>query len=650
MTAVMLLGAGVIAALFAQSVERPATATPIRVGQDGGSGRDVATFDDALRVARTLRADRPDRPVFIDLPAGTWRPAVPIRIGTDDSGTPASPLVVRGAPDGTTTLSGAVVLDRAPTGTRQRFDLRKTGAAMPPVVDHRFGTDGEPWFPLLYQGDRALPVASWPQDGYAPGWQIRADGTGYIASAPRAAPAMTGNDMLLSGFIAADWAFEAFSARAGAAGPLVSQQRSALPIGPAPRLRAMNVPGALATGLFVYAPAEKVVTVMAARRDAPLEAASLSTVLQVDAAHDIVFERIAIEKSAATTVIFDHARNITLRDCFVGHAGSAAIEVRDGQNVRIDSCVIRDTGSFGVRMTGGDRRTLTGAGNRLTNSIVEDVGRDQRASPGVQLWGVGGTIANTLFGHMPHSAITLQGNDHRIHANEIAGAVCETGDSGAIYMGRDWTQRGMILDGNYIHDIGAGTRTGPVMGIYLDDQFSGASIRDNIFFRIQHGVLIGGGRDTTIQGNLFAMMGSSALYLDQRGLDVQRDFVAPGGALRVLLDQQPYREPIWRKRYPTLATVLDNQPGAPVGNTAGGNRYIQSARLWASPATLTLAGTDEVTASPDRPALTVIDRTTGDDRLAVLRRFLPRDMTVTPGPLKRPFYASRARMTKSCTP
>jgi hypothetical protein len=42
--------------------------------------------------------------------------------------------------------------------------------------------------------------------------------------------------------------------------------------------------------------------------------------------------------------------------------------------------------------------------------------------------------------------------------------------------------------------------------------------------------------------------------------------VAPGGFLREGLAKVPYRQAPYTERYPSLATILEDQPGAPVNN------------------------------------------------------------------------------------
>src|SRR4051812_7781241 len=53
----------------------------------------------------------------------------------------------------------------------------------------------------------------------------------------------------------------------------------------------------------------------------------------------------------------------------------------------------------------------------------------------------------------PHAAMIVSGNDHLIELNDISRVCRETRDTGSIYMGRDWTQRGHTIRWNYIHHV-----------------------------------------------------------------------------------------------------------------------------------------------------------------------------------------------------
>jgi len=105
-----------------------------------------------------------------------------------------------------------------------------------------------------------------------------------------------------------------------------------------------------------------------------------------------------------------------------------------------------DTGTAGLRMSGGDRRTLTPCGHEAVNNHIHHVSRRQRTRAyHVHLGGVGVRLANNLLHDGPHQAIGLTGNDHLIELNEIHHVGMDSDDFGAFYMGRNPSERGSVL-------------------------------------------------------------------------------------------------------------------------------------------------------------------------------------------------------------
>jgi hypothetical protein len=89
---------------------------------------------------------------------------------------------------------------------------------------------------------------------------------------------------------------------------------------------------------------------------------------------------------------------------------------------------------------------------------------------------------------------------------------------------------------------------------------------------VDHGVVIGGGRDNTVQNNIFAGCTNYAVHVDQRGLGWESSDVTNTndwlyGELRVL----PYQVPPWCAEYPGLVSILTNNIGAALGNIIQNN-------------------------------------------------------------------------------
>ena len=85
--------------------------------------------------------------------------------------------------------------------------------------------------------------------------------------------------------------------------------------------------------------------------------------------------------------------------------------------------------------------------------------------------------------------------------------------------------------------------------------------------------MIGGGRDIHATGNIFVDC-RPAVHIDARGLTWGERINPkknPSWDLVGKLKALPYDKPPWSTKYPKLATILDNNPWAPLGDTFEGN-------------------------------------------------------------------------------
>ena len=164
----------------------------------------------------------------------------------------------------------------------------------------------------------------------------------------------------------------------------------------------------------------------------------------------------------------------------------AAWDNNGGTNHSIEGCRIYHTGTGGVLLSGGNRKTLTPAGNRVYNCEFYEVNRlDRTYKAAVNMMGVGNIVSHCYMHDLPGMAIYMHGNDHLIEYNEICRAVLEVSDSGAIYMGRDMSEVGNVFRNNYFHHIRNNVPTGlGACAIYFDDWDIFNAVYDNFFYKI----------------------------------------------------------------------------------------------------------------------------------------------------------------------
>lgn len=570
-------------AILVVTAAPPATARVIAVGSP-----EYPTLAAAVAAIPGIRATlRPGEAIELVLPPGVTRVAAPVTIDAGHGGRADAPLILRGAADGSSRLSGAVTVRTRPARTGDApgmdlpagtlaIDLNGLGDVAP--IDRRSPHVTTPTNSLqLFQGNRWFVPSRWPRDGMATGTASGTNRDGPVVTVPaaqawglRAEPALWA-----AGQWGPAWEFERVPLRAVTpTGFRLEPLRGVQPVRPTVRFRIENAIGALAPGSFAWQPARGIMLVVP-DGTAEFEATVAPTLLKIVGTSHITIRGIGIERSGGDAVQIDRSRDITIEDCRVGQAGGNGIVVNGGANVIIRRTIVAGTGERGISLGGGSRATLTPAGHAFIDGVITDFGRlSPSYRPGATLWGVGSRVSGSVIAGGDHAGIVVGGNDHVITDNEIRDVLRDTEDAGAVYMGADWTMRGNQVTGNFIHRLGTpGRATTFLVGVYLDDQISGERIADNIVIGGDFGTVIGGGRDNAVTGNLFAYPRRAGAHIDARGTDKQRPRI---GEFAAKLNAMPIASEPWRRRYPELAGLTADRYGVPGGNRLRDNILIRN--------------------------------------------------------------------------
>ncbi|MDR3233057.1 MAG: right-handed parallel beta-helix repeat-containing protein, partial [Planctomycetaceae bacterium] len=171
------------------------------------------------------------------------------------------------------------------------------------------------------------------------------------------------------------------------------------------------------------------------------------------------------------------------------------------------SCDFTALGGGGVRLKGGDIKTLMPGGCFIENCVVNDFSRiDRNYAPAVLVDGVANRIAHNLFCDSPAHAVRSEGMEQVIEFNEIHSVVYESDDQSGIDIWGNPFMRGIVIRYNYWHHIGSGRDVAGQSGIRLDDMISSVLMYGNVFFRSSGGkfggIQIHGGKDNIIDSNL----------------------------------------------------------------------------------------------------------------------------------------------------
>ncbi len=497
-------------------------------GNDGNPGtreHPLATLEAARDAAHALHS----RTVTVWLRGGVYQRDASFRLGAADSGS-----VYRGFSGEQVRLVGGRELKHFTPLTDPGALARLPVAALTHVLEadlaaagiHDLGTRAARGFRRavkpdaleLFFGDRPMPLARWPNDGW--GRIVAAPGVGRIQYAEAHAERWRAADAWLHGYWSRDWA-DSYE-KVAAIDPAQHELTTVAPHGvygyrAGQRFVALNLleeldePGEWyvdrARGkLYFWAPAPlATVRAFVSTLGDPL--------LVLDGTSNVTVRDLVMEVARGTGAAIIGGAHNRFVGCTVRNVGGVGIIV-DGTDNGVIDCEVTGVGEDGIQLRGGDRRTHVRGDNFVLDSRVHGYARVVRTyTPAIHVWGVGNRVAHNHLSDAPHIAVLLHGDDHTVEHNEIDHVCLETSDAGAVYLGRDPSERGNAIRDNYFHDLGTGA---DVRAVYLDDFASGTEISGNLFERVA-GILVGGGRDNRIVNNLFREA-SPAVIIDARGL------------------------------------------------------------------------------------------------------------------------------------
>lgn len=436
---------------------------------------------------------------------------------------------------------------------------------------------------LFYRG-KPMTLARWPNTGFVQvegasekrSFQLKSPNLGKLASE---------HYLMVAGYLSADWAFETQPVESvdPATGTLsIKSPGTKLAIKNGQRyfiqnaLSELDQPGEWyldrASGILYFWPP-------APLSPGDVEVSTSSSLLITKGKNNIHVTGITFEESRGDALVIHDGRGVVIEHSTIRNVGGRAAIV-DGKDSHLRDLDVYDIGEGGIYLWGGDRKTLQPSGLSVEESRFRRYSRLTRTyRPAIQLGGVGASAIGNVISEGQHNAIMFFGNDHLIAYNDIFDVAKETGDVGAIYASRDWTARGTVIRDNFLHDIHGVGQLGS-SGVYLDDQTSGILVKDNLFVRVNRPVLVGGGRDNVVHHNVM-VASSPAIYVDARGLtwqsaETQSDAV---GGYRNKLSNVPYDKELYSARYPHLAGILGDEPGAPKYNDVKWNLIIGSVPL-----------------------------------------------------------------------
>ncbi len=535
-----------------------------------------------------------------------------------DSGSREHPIVYRSHPGEQAVLSGGVAVpESAWAAVRDPAVLRRLqpaarGQVMElnlPALGMDSGTYpdsflGAPEVPELFFNDIRMTVAHWPNDGWttianivepgsatSPAFPSGNEGGVFEYADDRPSRWNVDAGVWLHGYWCYDWAPEVVRVKSIAR----EQRRITLSApttygvragNPSPRrFYALNVleeldrPGEyvvdVSTGMLYFWPPVPL-------RDGRVVLSALKTpIIAVRNAAFIECQGFVVEAGLGDGIAVEDACEVRIRDCHIRNMRLSGIAVTGGSGCAVEGCDVHDTGTGGIRLKGGDRKTLTPGGHAAINNHVFRFAMHKRTySNAIWIQGVGHRAAHNLVHDAPHQAIAIEGNDNLFEYNIVHHVCMETDDCGAFYKGRNPSCRGNVIRYNYWHDIGRPMGHGNA-AIYLDDGDGGETVFGNVFLRCGNpgkggfgAIMSHGGHDIAAENNVFieCRRAFGSWPWDDAGWKkcLEGDLWQ-----RLLLEVVDITRPPYTTRYPALIGFLDPQPGQARVNRAVRNVLVR---------------------------------------------------------------------------
>jgi len=620
----------------------PATPKPAALlyvapgGSDANPGTKARPFATLARARDAVRALRhggalPPGGVEVVVRGGEYPVTASLALTAEDSGTAAAPVTYAAATGETPILTGAArlrgfrpvqdpaVLARLPQEARGHVlqaDLGASGVTdFGQVLPHGYGHKPVPIAELFFNGRPQTP-ARWPNAGFVLTGKVTdagaespaGRGMGFEYAGDRPARWVGDPDVWLYGYWYWDWADGAVGVASidPATHTIRTTSTAIMGIRSGQRFYAYNVLEELdAPGewyldrskgvLYFYPPGD------AAKADVRFSLLETPLVTMTGVSH-VTLRGLTLEGGRGTGVTITGGDHCLLAACTVRRCAGDAVIVDGGADHGVLGCDLYTLGRGGVRMVGGDRKTLTPGGHFVENCDIHDFSRlDRTYTPAVQIEGAGNRIAHCHLHGAPHHAIRLEGNDHVIEYNEIDHVVLEADDQGGFDEWADPSYRGNVLRYNDWHDIGSGLTANGQAGIRLDDAISGTLIYGNVFARCAGGtfggVQMNGGKDNWIDNNLFVdcpIAVSGGFW----GAGGWQNFLRRSDTIQKTTKAVDVHGPPYSTRYPELAR-LESGDGV---NHVWRNTVVNSRRFLSGNAAALDAADNFLTGGPARPA------------------------------------------------
>ena len=222
---------------------------------------------------------------------------------------------------------------------------------------------------------------------------------------------------------------------------------------------------------------------------------------------DVTLRGLSFTGGRGNAISISESRNMVLDGVVITRFGGDALTVSSSKDVKVERCRFMTLGHSGIKMYGGDRKTIELSGYEVTNTVIRDFSLFKHTyEPAVYFQGCGLRVAHCEFSGSTSSAMRIDGSEALVELNHFHDLVRESDDQGGIDMFYNYGYRGVVIRYNLWEDILGGSLCGAA-GVRFDDMVSGQTVYGNIFRNVGAvhfgAVQIHGGKDNLVENNVF---------------------------------------------------------------------------------------------------------------------------------------------------
>ena len=442
---------------------------------------------------------------------------------------------------------------------------------------------------MLYVNDKKMNIARWPDSGYVYPSEIgkMIDGrTVQISDRDLADRFNNEENMWIGGYFSAGWAYE--TEKIGSINnDLISLNRDMIldtsRVYLFNSLKLLDTPGEwyidTKSKMLYYYPVNDL------ENSRIMFAAGKKNIISIKGVSYVTLKGLDIEGTQGCGIEVVNSENIEITECNIKNITTNGINLNEVFESKISDNKIFNVGCSGVTLSQFTKRYDLIDGNvEISDNEIYNFSQFVRTyTPAIALSGVGNVVKGNSLHDAPHNAIMFALNNNVIEYNDIYRVLSETDDAGAIYAGRSWVQMGNVIRYNKIHDCST-YEGGGIIGIYLDDMFSGTHVYGNVIDGFYTGILMGGGHFNIIENNVICNTKNQknveyAIYTDSRGAQSwfssffefpDKKLLSNCQFIKELLQVEYLVNPAY-EQYPELRKILEKNYREPQGNILRNN-------------------------------------------------------------------------------